>query len=144
MAKNVKKKPAASQADAERPKVAARYRIEWDRRQRLPAVADVLSGRLSYLDTCRKYDVQSNQLYAWAGKAIINAEHEAISARASNGELMQRLNSLAAAGVPVVPTGDELARALGQLMLRAAPADAALPSGPTMRHSLHRGAERKR
>lgn len=97
---------------------ASAYRAEWDRRDRIPAIADVLSGRLSYLDTCRQYDIQSNQLYAWAGKAIINAEPEAVAALAANAELMARLTALAtSAGAPVLPTGAELERALGRLLL---------------------------
>lgn len=94
------------------------YRAEYTRRDRIPAIVDVLAGRLSYLDTCRTYDVQSNQLYAWVGKAIINAEPEAIQALASNGELMGRLTALAtSASAPVLPTGEELERALGRLLL---------------------------
>lgn len=94
------------------------YRAEFTRRDRLPAIADVLSGRLSYLDTCRAHDIQSNQLYAWAGKAIINAEPEAVAALAANAELMARLTSLATIhGAPVLPTGEELERALGRLLL---------------------------
>lgn len=95
------------------------YRAEHTRRDRLPAISDVLSGRLSYLDTCRAYDIQSNQLYAWAGKAIINAEPEAVAALAANAELMQRLTSLATStATPLIPTGEELERALGRLLLQ--------------------------
>lgn len=94
------------------------YRAEYPRRNRLPAIADALSGRLSYLDACREYEIQSNQLYAWIGKAIINAEPEAIAALASNAELMARLTALAtSAGAPALPTGEELERALGRLLL---------------------------
>lgn len=118
------------------------YRAEYTRRDRIPAISDVLSGRLSYLDTCRAYDVQSNQLYAWAGKAIINAEPEAIAALAGNSELMARLTSLATvAGAPALPTGEELERALGRLLLQGRTPSVPGSEAPT---KSGRGAARRR
>lgn len=75
-------------------KSARRY---WAPRDRLPVVADVLSGKRDYLDACRHYGAQSNQVYAWAGQAILTERPEALSAMASNADLMQRLDALRAA-----------------------------------------------
>lgn len=75
-----------------RPKGTARK--YWAPRDRLPVVADVLSGKRDYLDACRHYGAQSNQVYAWAGQAILTERPEALSAMASNALLMQRLDAL--------------------------------------------------
>lgn len=88
-------------SDAKKPDVTKRgmARKYWSPKERLPVVADVLSGKRNYLDACRHYGAQSNQVYAWAGQAILTERPEALQAIASNSDLMGRLDSLRSAGV---------------------------------------------
>lgn len=96
MTKSDRKGTKVTPRDA--PHKAQRARKYWAPKDRLPVVSDVLSGRRDYLEACRHYDVQSNQVYAWAGQAIITERPEALQAMASNSGLMMRLDALRSQG----------------------------------------------
>lgn len=46
-------------------------RKEFSRADQIRVIKEVLDGTYTYLEACRAYKLQSNQIYAWLGKAVI-------------------------------------------------------------------------